>query len=291
MKHIRNIFCVLGLVTYLVGCASAPQYESDSRYTMREDAAPEGNFDVSAVVEPVPVYEPPSRGGNHSPYTVWGQTYEVMDSAEGYRETGIASWYGAKFHGHTTSNGETYDMYKLTAAHRSLPLPTFARVTNLENDRSIIVRVNDRGPFHEDRIIDLSYAAARVLGFKDSGTARVEVEALATTPPEEGAVASAPDPNDESADGATVRAEESRKSLFVQVGAFGNLSSAARVRDELASLVTGEVHLISSEEGDIHRVWIGPFDDPGRAEEEKAAVQDTDLGQPIIISRPADTAG
>jgi len=106
------------------------------------------------------------------PYEVWGETYEVMDSAQGYESTGTASWYGRKFHGHKTSNGETYDMFELTAAHRSLPLPTFLRVTNLKNERSTIVRVNDRGPFHGDRLIDLSHAAARVLGFQ--GRARQE---------------------------------------------------------------------------------------------------------------------
>lgn len=283
-----RLWFVFGVCGLLAACASAPQYESDSRYTMREDAPPPtGDFDISQVVEPVPFYEPPSRGGNRSPYTVWGETYEVMESAEGYHETGIASWYGAKFHGHATSNGETYDMYQLTAAHRSLPLPTFVRVTNLDNGRSTVVRVNDRGPFHAERMIDLSYAAARVLGFKDQGTARVEVKALATRPPEkmeaqvdEGQSAEKP-----------ALLHDGKEKLFVQVGAFGNLTSATRLKNQLALVATTEVHLVSSEEDGVHRVWVGPFEDPAVAEKEKSAIAESDLGQPIIISRPVDMAG
>ena len=114
---------------------------------------------------------------------VWGKTYHVQPSAEGYREEGISSWYGAKFHGRLTSSGEPFDMYQLTAAHRSLPIPVFARVTNLRNGLSTIVKINDRGPFHKDRIIDLSYAAAVKLDFHDSGTARVRVETLTEAMP------------------------------------------------------------------------------------------------------------
>jgi rare lipoprotein A len=123
--------------------------------------------------------EPRSRYGNRSPYKVLGRSYSVRDSAEGYVEQGMASYYGNKFHGRRTSNLEVYDMYAFTAAHKSLPLPSFARVTNLENGRSVVVRVNDRGPFHDGRVIDLSYAAAVKLGYRDKGTARVEVRGLA----------------------------------------------------------------------------------------------------------------
>ena len=134
--------------------------------------------DVDRIPEPQARKEPRSRYGNRS-YSVLGKRYHVLESAEGYEEVGTASYYGRKFHGRRTSNLEVYDMYAFTAAHKSLPLPSYARVTNLDNGRSIVVRVNDRGPFHAGRIIDLSYAAAVKLGYRDQGTARVEVKGLA----------------------------------------------------------------------------------------------------------------
>ncbi|HEU4991043.1 MAG TPA: septal ring lytic transglycosylase RlpA family protein [Luteimonas sp.] len=143
------------------------------------DSAPTGGIaDVDEIPEPEVTDEPHSRYGNRSPYTVLGKTYRVLDSAEGYDEVGTASFYGNKFHGRRTSNLEVYDMYAFTAAHKTLPLPSFARVTNLANGRSVVVRVNDRGPFHDGRIIDLSYAAAVKLGVDRMGTARVEVQGL-----------------------------------------------------------------------------------------------------------------
>lgn len=143
------------------------------------DSAPQGGIpDVDLIPEPEVRAEPRSRYGNRSPYTVLGKQYRVLESAEGYDETGIASYYGNKFHGRRTSNLEVYDMYAFTAAHKTLPLPSYARVTNLANGKSVVVRVNDRGPFHAGRIIDLSYAAAVKLGVDRAGTARVEVHGL-----------------------------------------------------------------------------------------------------------------
>jgi rare lipoprotein A len=145
-----------------------------------KDSAPEGGIpDVHLIPEPEVRAEPRSKYGNRSPYTVLGKRYYVRDDAEGYDETGIASYYGRKFHGRRTSSLEVYDMYAFSAAHKTLPLPSYARVTNLANGRSVVVRVNDRGPFHEGRIIDLSYAAAVKLGVDRTGTARVEVVGLA----------------------------------------------------------------------------------------------------------------
>ncbi len=125
-----------------------------------------------------PRAEPPSRGGNLAEYEQNGATYQVLDTSRGYDERGIASWYGEDFHGRLTSSGDVYDMYLMTAAHKTLPLPTYVRVTHLANGRSVVLRVNDRGPFVEDRIIDLSYTAATKLGMAEQGTARVEVVAL-----------------------------------------------------------------------------------------------------------------
>jgi rare lipoprotein A len=142
------------------------------------DTTPGDIPDVDAIPEPDVVAEPLSRYGNRSPYKVLGKSYTVRESADGYVERGQASYYGNKFHGRRTSNHEVYDMYAFTAAHRSLPLPSFARVTNLDNGKSVVVRVNDRGPFHDGRVIDLSYAAAVKLGIHPRGVGRVEVRGL-----------------------------------------------------------------------------------------------------------------
>ncbi|QWP79326.1 septal ring lytic transglycosylase RlpA family protein [Lysobacter sp. K5869] len=143
-----------------------------------KDSTPDYIPDVDAIPEPEVVAEARSQFGNRSPYVVLGKTYKVLDSHDDYVETGTASYYGQKFHGRRTSNLEVYDMFAFTAAHKSLPLPSFARVTNLDNGKSVTVRVNDRGPFHDDRVIDLSYAAAVKLGITQRGTGRVEVRAL-----------------------------------------------------------------------------------------------------------------
>lgn len=145
---------------------------------IRDSAPDDPLHDVDRIPEPEVVDAPRSRYGNRSPYTVLGKSYRVRDSAEGYVEQGQASYYGNKFHGRRTSNLEVYDMYAMTAAHKTLPLPSFARVTNLDNGKSVVVRVNDRGPFHAGRVIDLSYAAAVKLGYRNQGTARVEVRGL-----------------------------------------------------------------------------------------------------------------
>ncbi len=142
------------------------------------DSTPTYIPDVACIPEPDVVDLPRSAVGNKTPYVVLGKSYKVMDSTSGYAEKGTASYYGAKFHGRLTSNREVYDMYAFTAAHKTLPLPSFARVTNLDNGESVIVRVNDRGPFHDGRVIDLSYAAAVRLGITQRGTGNVEVRAL-----------------------------------------------------------------------------------------------------------------
>ncbi len=162
----------------LGGCASSPPPVQDRAPTNA------GKRDFSRIPDAVPRAEPKSRGGNPASYVVLGKRYQVLDSSEGFVQRGVASWYGSKFHGRLTSNGEVYDMYQMTAAHKTLPIPTYVQVTNLFTNRSVVVRVNDRGPFHDDRIIDLSYAAARKLGITGDGTALVEVRAIDPTRPE-----------------------------------------------------------------------------------------------------------
>jgi rare lipoprotein A len=155
------------------------------------DTTPDHVPDLDCILEPVVTAEARSRVGNKSPYSVLGKQYKVLDRVDGYVEQGTASYYGNKFHGRRTSNQEVYDMYAYSAAHKSLPLPSFARVTNLDNGQSVVVRVNDRGPFHEGRVIDLSYAAAVRLGITQRGTGRVEVRALT---PDGTTLAAAPAP-------------------------------------------------------------------------------------------------
>jgi rare lipoprotein A len=139
---------------------------------------PGRTLNPESIIDAVPQPEPVTRAGNYTPYTVFGKTYHLLPSADGYRESGIASWYGRKFHGRLTSNGEVYDMYQMTAAHKTLPIPSYVRVTNRNNGLSTIVRINDRGPFHDDRVIDLSWAAATKLGYQNDGTAEVDIAVI-----------------------------------------------------------------------------------------------------------------
>ncbi|MGI9334397.1 MAG: septal ring lytic transglycosylase RlpA family protein [Gammaproteobacteria bacterium] len=164
-----SILLALGIL--IAGCGGTPTRPG-------QDGGPGTSVDVSSVPDAVPRVEPRSRRGNPESYVVFGKRYYVMNDAGGYLERGIASWYGKKFHGRTTSSGEIYDMYAMTAAHKSLPLPTYVQVTNLENQRSVVVKVNDRGPFHSNRIIDLSYTAAAKLDIVRRGTGLVEVRAI-----------------------------------------------------------------------------------------------------------------
>lgn len=216
-----------------------------------QDGGPPIPPDVSGIDEPVPTREPLARYGNRSPYTVLGQEYRVMDSAEGYVERGIASWYGTKFHGRPTSSFEPYDMYKLTAAHKSLPLPSFVRVTNLENGRSLVVRVNDRGPFHGDRIIDLSYAAAVRLGVHVKGTAQVEVRAITPGPGTTRAGAEPP--------GRGAVSSSGRR--WLQVASFGERGNARRLEEQLTAAGLREHRLLHAEVGGntVWRVQVGPI--------------------------------
>ena len=278
------------LVTAIAGCSTP------SRYSMDTDAAPDTELDVSELPDPIPVYEPKSRGGNKPSYEVWGKTYHVLPSAEGYKERGGASWYGAKFHGHKTSNGETYNMYEMSAAHKSLPLPTYAKVTNLDNGRSVIVRINDRGPFHEGRIIDLSYAAAKKLGYYSSGIAHVEVEAITVAPNSTHGAAPAP--------AATSNPVETAKPLangygyYVQVGAFSTESAAQQLKQRVdaetkegifattAAVSSSNVKTASDAEKVFHRVRLGPFYDLRQAEQLLKQLTASKVGSPMIITRP-----
>ena len=171
---VKKCFIVILLaVTILSSGCNSPS----GRYHHKNDSSPLRIPKASELHDAIPRAEKPSRGGNKH-YSVRGKYYKVLSSAKGFTETGIASWYGRKFHGYFTSNGEVYDMYAMSAAHKHLPLPTYVKVVNNDNGKSVIVRVNDRGPFHPNRIIDLSYSAAYKLDMIKKGTANVTITAL-----------------------------------------------------------------------------------------------------------------
>ncbi len=255
---------------------AAPRWEKDGPPN-REDV-PE---DVELTPDPIPTFEPPSAGGNASSYRVFGKKYHTLETAEGYDTKGLASWYGKKFHGRRTSNGETYDMFALTAAHKTLPLPTYARVTNLANGKQVIVRINDRGPFHPGRIIDLSYAAAARLG-SIGEIPEVRVEALTPdnwppasadmeleTPPSASELASALPAND-------LRWKTAR---VLQLGAFSDPINAIATRENLneQGFPTASVRESILQDGRVlHRVIIGPFE--SRQETEAATIRARSAG-------------
>ncbi|CEK10683.1 septal ring lytic transglycosylase RlpA family protein [Legionella hackeliae] len=201
-----------------------------SRYTQEKDGAPTERGPVS-IKEVKPKFEPFSRYGNPDTYAVEGRTYQVLKNSSGYKTRGIASWYGTKFHKQRTSSGDNYDMYAMTAAHKTLPLPTYVRVKNLNNGRTAIVKVNDRGPFRNDRVIDLSYAAATKLGLLPNGTAPVEIEALNT--------------------GKRVA------HYYVQAGAFNSQALANALQSKLSKMTPSPVIIERYQQRFIVRV--GPF--------------------------------
>ncbi len=228
-----------------------------------KDSAPKRAPDVSHIPNAVPKAEPLSRYGNPAHYEVFGKRYYTMKTSQGYHERGIASWYGTKFHGKRTSSGEPYDMYAMTAAHKTLPLPTYVEVTNVNNGRKVIVKVNDRGPFHGNRIIDLSYSAAKKLDIISKGTGMVEVRAITpgyvptdiTTQPSRAPTSNIPVVNS-SAD-----TNKNVTELYLQVGAFGSLARAEQVKLQVQKKLGDEALIVPlvRPQGSLYRVRIGPL--------------------------------
>jgi rare lipoprotein A len=247
-RQTRSAVCLVAAVTVLAACSSVIQDGPPSR---TDRATP-----VSPGRTPAP--EPLSRYGNGPEYEVLGKRYRVMPSASGFSERGVASWYGSKFHGRLTSNREVYDMYAMTAAHKTLPLPTWVEVRNLRNNRSVVVRVNDRGPFVHNRVIDLSYAAARELEMLDDGTSLVEIRALNFDAPTGDRPVRAVTPAAPPAAG-----KRGGNDIYVQVGAFGSRDNAERRRALLRQNDIGNVEIRVDETRSpaLYRVHIGPVQD------------------------------
>ncbi|MHC8341202.1 septal ring lytic transglycosylase RlpA family protein [Pseudomonas sp. HLT2-19-2] len=283
-----------------------------------KDGAPWWDVDVSRIPDATPTLHSGPYKAN--PYTVLGKTYFPQQESKSYVASGTASWYGTKFHGQNTANGEVYDLYGMSAAHKTLPLPSYVRVTNLDNNKSVILRVNDRGPFYSDRIIDLSYAAAKKLGYAETGTARVKVEGIDpqqwwaakgrpaplmlnepqisqnsaptitasagtveqwTPPPQQHAAAVVPVPID-----AKKNASVPASGQYLQVGAFANPDAAELLRSKLSGMVSAPVFISSivRNQQTLHRVRLGPIGSPGEIQQVQNSVRMANLGSPSLVT-------
>lgn len=319
MTH-RLLVLVFGLPVFLAACGSQPPRPVVERGAGSADAVlsaptfrlPPGGMarhggyykddgpgdnppaDVDAIPDAIPRVEPLHRFANND-YEVFGKRYSPFKQLQAYKESGIASWYGRKFHGQKTSSGEPYDMYGMTAAHATLPIPSYVRVTNKLNNKSIVVRVNDRGPFHSDRLIDLSWVAAYKLGYLEQGSTEVEVEsvmpgqALASSP----AIASRPEVAGQAETAATEVAvfepagkPSDAQKYFIQLGAFGQRGNAdafsTHMRSELAEL--GNKLAIYYADG-LFRVQLGPWADRLAAQEAGQKVRDKLNNRVVVVQR------
>ncbi|MEO5703144.1 MAG: septal ring lytic transglycosylase RlpA family protein [Gammaproteobacteria bacterium] len=310
--------CLLLAAMMLSGCGTAPRTPGGGVSipgTESRDGAPDDTRDIASIPEPVPRVEPRARYGNPANYEVFGKVYHTLRSSTGYVERGIASWYGTKFHGRRTSSGEPYDLYGITAAHKSLPLPAYVRVTNLQNGRTLIVRVNDRGPFHENRVIDLSYAAASKLGILATGTGLVEVRAIdprdvrpsatiiAGAGPQALAVQamplstyseprprivpipSSPDSVPVLATMPTPGADGGSPGLYLQLGAFQSRANAERLQTRLKNDARTGIEVVEGFQNQhtIYRVRLGPMKDVTEADNLTETITRLGLGTPLVV--------
>ncbi len=250
------------------------------------DSGPQAAVDreaLRALPDLVARSEPRGAAGNFSPYVVLGQSYEVLGDADGYAQEGLASWYGTKFHGRATSNGEAFDMYTLSAAHKTLPIPCYVRVTNLNNGLATVLRVNDRGPFHDDRLIDLSYAAAVKLGFDLRGTAPVRVEMVAA-PYGEAVPRTRIAASSASQSGAARTGSASAYNFYLQAGAFRSREAAERLSAALRALLGERVGVaLESGQDAIHRVRIGPLPTLAEASVVQNKLLEANQGTALIV--------
>jgi len=270
LRQICNVFFI-GILLLLNSCS-----------TTRKDGPPSYNVDVSKIPDAVPQSEPRSKYGNLASYRVFGKQYHVMNSSKDYEEQGIASWYGTKFHAQRTSSGERYNMLAMTAAHKTLPLPTYVQVTNLKNGKKIIVKVNDRGPFEANRLIDLSYVAAKKLGMLGHGTTYVDVKAIDPTRYDrnnfnkpvhtedfyiaKNGIKTQPPENTLHYANNTKNVNHSvhqhSKSVYLQVGAFRNKVLAENMKMRVGKVVKSPIKITRlARSKKLYHVQIGPIKD------------------------------
>ena len=295
---------VLFLAILLASCGTTSQHKagtdtvtsSDGGYLAGDGPGSGVPENIDSIPDAVPRNEPLHRYANR-PYVALGQTYTPLTSIGNYSKRGIASWYGKKFHGQRTSSGEVYDMYAMSAAHPTLPIPSYARVTNMANGKSVVVRVNDRGPFLHDRVIDLSYTAAHKLGIIGNGSGQVEVESIsadtavgtipASTVQSQPLPASAPAPVQSASNSiAITTVESSDANIYLQLGAFESQQNAEtfleKMRSELGN--TGKNLKLSNKDG-LVRVHIGPYASQGEARR-KAENMEAKLGFKPMLNLP-----
>lgn len=281
MRRRSPVFIVM--LALLAGCTQFPEQPKDNKPwgppgsdlpvtpAHKGDYGPDHPVDVSNVKDAVPTDVTPSKTGNPSSYTVLGQTYTLVPACKGYRDRGIASWYGMQFHGGRTSDGETYDMYAMTAANKVVPIPCYARVTNLKNGKSVVVKINDRGPFVANRLIDLSYAAASKLGMLGVGTALVEVQAVGpgdlpppavTAPAAVTAIAGLP-PSPLATPAVPPPPAAGNPQIFLQVGAYAERANADSAVTKLTAGGVSHAFIEPANEGarTLYKVRIGPLAD------------------------------
>lgn len=277
-----RILTLLLIAAWLAGCAtsgSAPGGKtetSSSRYKQKHDGAPDRHIDTSHVPDAVPRYEVRTMAGNKNPYTVLGKTYYLLDDESSYKERGRASWYGTKFHGERTSNGEIYDMYAMTAAHKTLPIPSYVRVTNTANGKTVVVRVNDRGPFHSERIIDLSYAAAQRIGILGSGTGLVDVEIVLPT--------DGPAPPRTSQQVVNAPGSQLPPNTHLQLGAFGSEASAKQFAADVGRRLTYPVFISKVQTHTaLYRVRVGPLKDARQLQHARDQIAALKIPQPHVV--------
>jgi rare lipoprotein A len=267
-------FCLI-----LGGCATNRPGKPDTGGFYGGDRPPTySQRDFDKIPDAIPKAEPLSRTGNN-PYTALGKSYTPLKSSRGYVKRGVASWYGTKFHGRRTSSGESYDMWAMTAAHPVLPLPTYVEVSNLDTGKRIVVKVNDRGPFLHDRIIDLSFAAAHKLGIADKGTGRVEVRAI--------------DPDDFAGDDKQVQnswkpekvGSQGSGNYFIQVGAYSSIDNAMKMREIIGQQgyrVYPETTRQMIAQGQPYRVKTGPISNLESALQSQRNLEKL-LGQKLVL--------
>jgi rare lipoprotein A len=279
--------------------SSSSNSDADSgsgRYQGKDkDWGPDKEIDMSHVPDAVPRYETRTIAGNKNPYTVLGQTYMLMDDERAYTQRGIASWYGFKFNGERTSNGELYDMFAMTGAHKTLPIPSYVRVTNLDNRKSVVVRINDRGPFHEGRIIDLSYAAAQRLGITQVGTGNVEVEIVVPEgdprPPlktRKAGLASKEAgilPKTEVNTTATTPSQSQLpEGTYLQIAAFGQEASAKKFAANVSGSLSSPIIIsVTAAPNKLYRVRVGPFMDAQSMQVAREQLQKIDISQVHVV--------
>lgn len=269
------------IVLALAGCATGTHQHGGGYYP--GDGPPEDtDVDLASIPDAVPKNVPLSKNGNPSSYSALGKTYYVLKSAAGFTQTGLASWYGRGFNGKRTSSGDPYNMFAMTAAHKRLPIPSWVRVTNLDNHKQAVVKINDRGPFHDGRIIDLSYVAARRLGIVATGTAPVRIETVTPetvnqpdSPSEKQGTSVVQNPTGNAATQHQNRAQPNpaasspekghskRSGPMLQVGAFSSATHADRARSEALHSGVEQVAVVPpSSDRRLYRVRVGPFDSP-----------------------------